>query len=134
MAEYDDAQLDEYRQKFGNFGRAIAPLPDSLRTLVERKTNILGGRYWQIIISSGHSSEHATLCCPALKLLISGDQALPRITPNVSVFPTEPEGDPPERVAAFQYPVKGDSTRRSVSTSVSPDTLLWTTRPTQPVD
>ena len=31
---------------------------------------------------------------PALKLLISGDQVLPRITPNVSVFPTEPEGDP----------------------------------------
>jgi len=26
--------------------------------------------------------------------LISGDQVLPRITPNVSVFPTEPEGDP----------------------------------------
>ena len=26
--------------------------------------------------------------------MISGDQVLPRITPNVSVFPTEPEGDP----------------------------------------
>ena len=31
---------------------------------------------------------------PPLKLLISGDQVLPRITPNVSVFPTEPQGDP----------------------------------------
>ena len=29
-----------------------------------------------------------------MKLLISGDQVLPRITPNVSVFPTEPHGDP----------------------------------------
>ncbi|HDY83100.1 MAG TPA: MBL fold metallo-hydrolase, partial [Halieaceae bacterium] len=34
------------------------------------------------------------LYCPGLKLLISGDQILPRITSNVSVFPTEPEGDP----------------------------------------
>ena len=53
-----------------------------------------GDRYWQVIIGSGHSPEHATLYCPALKLLISGDQVLPRITPNVSVFPTEPHGDP----------------------------------------
>ena len=41
-----------------------------------------------------HSPEHAAPYCPALKLLISGDQVLPRITPNVSVFPTEPSGDP----------------------------------------
>ena len=26
--------------------------------------------------------------------MISGDQVLPRISPNVSVFPTEPKGDP----------------------------------------
>jgi glyoxylase-like metal-dependent hydrolase (beta-lactamase superfamily II) len=93
-AGYDDAQLDEYRQKFGNFGRAIAPLPDSFRRLVDRETITIGDRYWQVIIGSGHSPEHATLYCPALKLLISGDQVLPRITPNVSVFPTEPHGDP----------------------------------------
>jgi glyoxylase-like metal-dependent hydrolase (beta-lactamase superfamily II) len=93
-AGYDDAQLDRYRKKFGNFGRAIAPLPDSFRRLVDRETITIGGRYWQVIIGSGHSPEHATLYCPALKLLISGDQVLPRITPNVSVFPTEPEGNP----------------------------------------
>jgi len=93
-AGYDDEQLEQYRQVFGNFGRAIAPLPDSFRRLVDRETITIGGRYWQVIIGSGHSPEHATLYCPALKLLISGDQVLPRITSNVSVFPTEPEGDP----------------------------------------
>ena len=93
-AGYDDGQLEQYRQVFGNFGRAIAPLPDSFRRLVDRETITIGGRYWQVIIGSGHSPEHATLYCPALKLLISGDQVLPRITSNVSVFPTEPEGDP----------------------------------------
>ncbi len=93
-AGYDDEQLERYRSKFGNFGRAIAPLPDSFRRLVDRETLTIGDRYWQVIIGSGHSPEHATLYCPALKLLISGDQVLPRITPNVSVFPTEPEGDP----------------------------------------
>lgn len=93
-AGYDEEELDRYRAKFGNFGRAIAPLPDSFRRLVDRETITIGGRYWQVIVGSGHSPEHVTLYCPALKLLISGDQVLPRITPNVSVFPTEPEGDP----------------------------------------
>ncbi|MDE0950286.1 MAG: MBL fold metallo-hydrolase [Halioglobus sp.] len=93
-AGYDEEQLGKYREKFGNFGRAIAPLPDSFRRLVDRETLTIGDRYWQVIIGSGHSPEHATLYCPALKLLISGDQVLPKITPNVSVFPTEPEGDP----------------------------------------
>jgi glyoxylase-like metal-dependent hydrolase (beta-lactamase superfamily II) len=93
-AGYDDAQLEKYRTVFGNFGRAISPLPDSFRRLIDRETLTIGDRYWQVIIGSGHSPEHATLYCPALKLLISGDQVLPRITPNVSVFPTEPEGDP----------------------------------------
>jgi glyoxylase-like metal-dependent hydrolase (beta-lactamase superfamily II) len=32
--------------------------------------------------------------CPELKLFISGDQVLPRISSNVSVYPTEPEADP----------------------------------------
>jgi glyoxylase-like metal-dependent hydrolase (beta-lactamase superfamily II) len=95
-AGYDEEQLERYRKKFGNFGRAIAPLPDSLRRLVDHETITIGGRYWQVIIGSGHSPEHVTLYCPALKLLISGDQVLPRITPNVSVFPTEPEGNPLE--------------------------------------
>ncbi|MDX1734580.1 MAG: MBL fold metallo-hydrolase [Halioglobus sp.] len=95
-AGYDEEQLDLYRSKFGNFGRAISALPDSFRRLVDRETITIGGRYWQVIVGRGHSPEHVTLYCPALKLLISGDQVLPRITPNVSVFPTEPEGNPLE--------------------------------------
>jgi glyoxylase-like metal-dependent hydrolase (beta-lactamase superfamily II) len=93
-AGYSEQQLERYRQKFGNFGRAVSALPDSFRRLVDRETITIGGRYWQVIVGSGHSPEHASLYCPALKLLISGDQVLPRITPNVSVFPTEPQGDP----------------------------------------
>jgi glyoxylase-like metal-dependent hydrolase (beta-lactamase superfamily II) len=93
-AGYDDAQLERYKGKFGNFGRAISTLPDSFRRLVDLETITIGDRYWQVIVGSGHSPEHVALYCPALKLFISGDQVLPRITPNVSVFPTEPSGDP----------------------------------------
>jgi glyoxylase-like metal-dependent hydrolase (beta-lactamase superfamily II) len=93
-AGYDEEQLERYKKKFGNFGRAISPLPDSFRRLVDRDTITIGGNYWQAIVGRGHSPEHVSLYCPGLKLLISGDQVLPRITPNISVFPTEPKGDP----------------------------------------
>ena len=93
-AGYSAGQLEHYRQRFGFFGKAVSPLPERYRRLVDLQTLNIGGRYWQLMEGSGHSPEHICLYCPALKLLISGDQVLPRITPNVSVFPTEPEGDP----------------------------------------
>jgi len=93
-AGYDEAALDAYRSRFGRFGSHISALPESFRRLVDGETIEINQRYWQVVVGSGHSPEHAALYCPALKLLIAGDQVLPRITPNVSVFPTEPKGDP----------------------------------------
>jgi glyoxylase-like metal-dependent hydrolase (beta-lactamase superfamily II) len=92
-AGFDEAQLEAYRGRFGGFGRAISPLPDSFRRMLNGETFQVNNRYWQPVVGSGHSPEHMSLYCPALKLLISGDQVLPRITPNISVFPTEPKGD-----------------------------------------
>lgn len=93
-AGYDDLQLDTYRARFGHFGSRVSALPDSFRRMTEGETIEINGRYWQVVVGSGHSPEHVALYCPALKLLISGDQVLPKISPNVSVFPTEPTGDP----------------------------------------
>jgi glyoxylase-like metal-dependent hydrolase (beta-lactamase superfamily II) len=45
-------------------------------------------------MGEGHSPEHACLHCPELGLLISGDQLLPTISSNVSVWPIEPAGNP----------------------------------------
>lgn len=93
-AGYNEQQLADYKRRFGNFGRAVSPLPDSYRRLIEGETLTIGGRYWQVIVGNGHSPEHVCLYCPALKIFISGDQVLPRITSNVSVFPNEPLGNP----------------------------------------
>jgi glyoxylase-like metal-dependent hydrolase (beta-lactamase superfamily II) len=54
----------------------------------------LGAHEWQVVVGNGHSPEHACLYCPELKLLISGDQVLPRISSNVSVYPLEPDANP----------------------------------------
>ncbi len=93
-AGWDAAAQDDYRAKFGAFGRMIHPLPDAYRRLHDEECLRIGGREWQVVMGNGHSPEHACLYCPELGLFISGDQVLPKITSNVSVFPTEPEADP----------------------------------------
>jgi hypothetical protein len=47
-----------------------------------------------VLVGRGHSPEHACLYNAERNLLISGDQLLPTISSNVSVYPTEPEADP----------------------------------------
>ena len=54
----------------------------------------IGGRDWRVIIGEGHAPELACLYCPETGVLIAGDQILPRISPNISVQPHEPDGDP----------------------------------------
>ena len=47
-----------------------------------------------MITGHGHSPEHACLYNGDKNVLISGDQILPTISPNVSVYPTEPAANP----------------------------------------
>jgi glyoxylase-like metal-dependent hydrolase (beta-lactamase superfamily II) len=93
-AGWDEAALEHYKARFGGFGKAVHALPDSYRRVVEGEELVIGEHRWRAVIGRGHSPEHLCLHCPELKLLISGDQVLPRITSNVSVFPTEPDADP----------------------------------------
>jgi len=89
-------QIELYKLRFGGFGKAISPMPQSYDRLQEGDTLHINGREWRIIIGSGHSPEHACLYCPELKICLSGDQLLPNISSNVSVWPTEPEANPLE--------------------------------------
>ena len=93
-AGWDQDGLDTYRSRFGGFGSALHALPDSFRRLSDGEEFAIGAHTWRVVVGSGHSPEHACLHCPDLKLFISGDQVLPKISSNVSVFPTEPDGDP----------------------------------------
>lgn len=93
-AGWDDATIVRYRERFGRFARMIGALPDSFCRLEEGARLRIGAHDWQIVIGRGHTPEHACLHCPALRVLISGDQVLPRISSNVSVHPIEPNADP----------------------------------------
>jgi len=93
-AGWDEEAIEQYRARFGGFGKSVHALPDSYRRLHDGDVLRIGERDWRVIVGTGHSPEHACLYCPEAKLLISGDQVLPKISSNVSVFPTEPEADP----------------------------------------
>lgn len=86
--------LEYYKARFGGFGKMVYALPDSYQRVSHGDELLIGGHRWHAVIGRGHSPEHLCLYCPQLQLLISGDQVLPRITSNVSVFPTEPDADP----------------------------------------
>lgn len=93
-AGWSDGAIENYRARFGNFGKHIHALPESYRRITDGEEIKIGAHTWRVIVGTGHSPEHACLYCAELKLLISGDQVLPRISSNVSVHPTEPDADP----------------------------------------
>ena len=93
-AGWNRQAVESYWVRFGNFGKFIHALPDSYHRLVDGEELRIGRHMWRVVVGLGHSPEHACLYCPDLKLLISGDQVLPRISSNVSVYPLEPNADP----------------------------------------
>lgn len=93
-AGWSESSIEDYRIRFGNFGMGIYAMPDSFKRLSDGQRIIIGTHEWRVVIGSGHSPEHACLYCPDLRLLISGDMVLPKISSNVSVYPTEPDADP----------------------------------------
>ena len=86
--------MDRYVEHFGGFGRVVAALPEGYHRLEDGDIVTIGNDDWEIIIGRGHSPEHACLFCAERNVLIGGDQLLPTISSNVSVYPTEPTADP----------------------------------------
>ena len=52
------------------------------------------GRAWRVVETGGHCRGHLCLHDAEGALLVSGDQVLPTISPNVSVISSRPEADP----------------------------------------
>lgn len=103
-AGFPEKAMDRYQEMFGMFGRFVSPLPDSYTRMQDGDTLDIGGQDWTVIVGRGHSPEHACLYCARNNVLISGDQLLPRISSNVSVFPTEPAANPlAEWLASLRY-------------------------------
>jgi glyoxylase-like metal-dependent hydrolase (beta-lactamase superfamily II) len=93
-AGFSEDALHNYQRAFGFFGKFVKPLPEAYLRLKDSEILDIGQRSWQLISGGGHSPEHISLFDADENLLISGDQLLPTISSNVSVWPTEPLANP----------------------------------------
>lgn len=90
----DPESLEKIRARASYYPSMVPEVPRSFRRLQDGDGVRIGGRDWQCIAGHGHAPEHISLFCPQLKLLVSGDMVLPRISTNISVYDVEPESNP----------------------------------------
>ncbi len=93
-AGFDDKLMAVMVDRGNAYGKRVRETPPALRRLQRGEEILIGGRRWRVMVGRGHSPEHACLWCEELEVLISGDQILPSISPNVSVWPNEPQANP----------------------------------------
>lgn len=93
-AGWSEAQIKRWRAGYGQFGKAVTPLPAGYVRIREDDRLSIGGETWRVVVGEGHSPEHACLWRETDGVFLGGDQILPKISSNVSVWPTEPFADP----------------------------------------
>jgi len=90
----DDKHVVALAQRGNAYKSNLSEVPVTYHRLIDGDSVSIGGRDWRVMVGYGHSPEHAALYCAELKLLISGDMLLPRITTNVSAVASNPDGNP----------------------------------------
>jgi glyoxylase-like metal-dependent hydrolase (beta-lactamase superfamily II) len=93
-AGFSDAQIEHYKENFGMYGKFVRSMPQAYKRMQDGDRLQFAGYEWEVFVGRGHSPEHACLFDAKRNILISGDQVLPTISPNISVWPTEPHADP----------------------------------------
>lgn len=73
--------------------RVVVP-PASYQRVAAGMTLAVGDYRFEVLMGRGHAPEMICLFEPERRILIAADQVLPQISPNISVWPTEPAADP----------------------------------------
>jgi glyoxylase-like metal-dependent hydrolase (beta-lactamase superfamily II) len=87
-------RLDALEQRGNSYRRLLSVPPAHFVRIADGEQLRIGGRDWTVKVARGHAPEHACLYCADIGVLISGDQVLPRISPNVSLSAIEPAANP----------------------------------------
>lgn len=72
----------------------VTQLPPTFRRLVAGDELTIGGRRFEVLTGDGHAPEQVMLYLREENVFLAADQVLAKITPNVSVWAVEPDGDP----------------------------------------
>ena len=90
----DPDSLEKIRARASYYPNMVPEVPRRFRRMQDGDMVTIGGRAWRCIAGYGHAPEHIALYCDDLRVLVSGDMLLPRISTNVSVYDVEPESNP----------------------------------------
>ena len=90
----DPESVAKVRARGSYYPSMVPRVPARYVRLHEGMRLRIGGHEWRCITGHGHSPEHISLHCKALRVLVSGDMLLPRISTNVSVQDFEPLSNP----------------------------------------
>jgi len=86
--------VDRVTSQGHHYLKMVTPLPPTFQRLVGGDTLTLGGRDFEVISGDGHAPEQLMLYCPADNFFLAADQVIAKISPNISVWAVEPDGDP----------------------------------------
>lgn len=87
-------RFDALVSRGNSYRRGVPEVPTGYCRIMDGDVMEINGRGWRVIMGYGHAPEHAALYCEELRVLISGDMVLPKISTNVSVWAVEPDGNP----------------------------------------
>ncbi|WP_205014779.1 MBL fold metallo-hydrolase [Rhodoligotrophos appendicifer] len=74
--------------------RMVTPLPPTFSRVVAGDVLRIGGRDFDVLMGDGHAPDQIMLSCAADKIFLAADQVLAKITPNISIWEVDPDGDP----------------------------------------
>jgi glyoxylase-like metal-dependent hydrolase (beta-lactamase superfamily II) len=102
-----EEQVDVTANRGNTYSGGVPSRPPCCNRITPGDTLEIGGKFWTAIVGYGHTIEHLSFYCEELKLLISGDMLLPKISTNVNVWPatplTDPVSDYVNSLQAFKY-------------------------------
>jgi len=90
----DADALGRLSQRGNHYPGLVPSVPGEYRAIREADVLPIGGRNFRVLTVLGHAPEHACLFSAEDSVLISGDQVLPKITTNVSVWAEQPWANP----------------------------------------
>lgn len=90
----DEATTQRVATQGHSYLKMVSGLPPTFVRLVAGDTLQIGGRSFEVLTGNGHAPEQVMLYCAADNVFLAADQVLAKITPNISVWAVDPEGDP----------------------------------------
>ncbi len=90
----DEATTDIVVNQGHRYLTMVAELPPTFRRIVAGDVVDIGRRSFEVMTGDGHAAEQVMLYCQSDGLFFAADQVLAKISPNVSTWAVDPDGNP----------------------------------------